>query len=1822
MKKKLYFALSAIMILLSITGCQNGKKPVSGEPFDLTKIIESTTGSYLIYNSPIIINLRDNTNICGKKGTAARELEFIFEPSIRGKAEWQDEKTIYYLPKDDLIANRTYNCTILPAGRSEQDSLVVPVKFSFQVISQSVEDFECGIDIADAEEKQFRLKGKIKFLSDVSLKTLNKAAVITYEGKKKKLDWLEIGNKSYSYESGLLDYSQGSSEIEFLLQGNFLDLPYDIYRSFDAGEESILSVVQINMINLEDNPYIEIEFSSSLDKAQDFSAFVHIDPEIPFNTNVTGNIIRVWGKFAYNEPYTLSLDQDIRSDSKKTLKKPYSSNLVLTDIKPVLEFSDSGSILTGSSDNNIYFKTINVKQVHYEITRVYENNLCQYFQEWDIRESSDTWNYYRLNRVGKTVAEGVFDLGLTKNIWLQHELNISKLLPRQKFGIYVIKLSMKKEDILYVPNELVKGDSYYDDPLSHSYYYRFGTRIKPVVVSDLAITYKRGTEDHLCLVTNVLTGKPWKDAFIKVLNFQNQVISEGFTNKEGFYNFVSTEQPFFVTARSNLQENMLKLSGNQWQTSRFDTRGSSAGSKKLRAYIYTERGVYRPGDEINISIIMRNQDGTFPDNHPLTVEIFDPRQTKIMSNVLKNGVDGFYHLPYATSPDDPTGSWNLRVKVGENTFDHELRIETITPERLKLNFSPEYWKILPEHRNVEITLETRYLFGRPASGLKAKIVHHIQGVKKKFEQPEWKEFSFHDAMRNLSKSEPVSIEAILDDHGKTSIIWERPEDDNFNASGILKVTATVAEAGGRASEEAISLYWDPWQAYVGIKATKVNLDDPEKIIELILLDPDGIPIGGENLNISIYESKNYWWLEYDSFSDFQRHYKQSSSTRLVEQKMLLSANTPLRYQLPQLKSGNILVEVTHLPKEGKGNTSSLNIAGSWNRGHYDSIKQEDLLSLELDKEEYYPGETAKLRFTANDMLRTLVTLEKADKILDWWWYDMPAGRTMAEINIAVTKNLTPGAYATISAIQPQKEKQNDCPLRMYGIIPIKVTDKATIIDLKLTTPEIIRPGEKFSCQVQADPGKNAQFTISVVDEGLLSLTKHLSPDPWQFFNQKEKLDVITCDNFAGFIDINQGDIYQRFAIGGGMEYSMDSSEFGKRQLEKTEIKRFEPVSLFSGILKADKNGKAEAEFFIPDYLGAVRIMAVCASGNRFGAAHKSVTVRKELMMIPTLPRALAPGDKIFIPVEIFAFNDKIIDATVSINTSGPLKIISESEKKITLNDNAEALVIFEAEMENAITPVKVSTQVNSNKYEHLSVINIPVRPLQPYHLASQRSLLNPGDKAVLDFKRDAVIGTESSRLVFSRPGYFQYNKHFKYLVRYPYGCLEQSVSALFPQLFIAELIEPDMRIQLLGDINFNIQQGLRKLTKYQNSQGGYSYWRGEFSSDPWSSVYTTHFLTEAKAKGYDIPAAQYEKALDYLKKNGLSGIKTIEPGLLKIQVYQLYLLARAGEPQLNQMNYLLQNQFDMLDNCDRWLLAGSYYEAGQIDISKQIASQAGRDANTKTENFYKNYGSLERDRAIILAIATHLGHEDIIRTLFTSLSQELNSDRYYSTQSRAFMLWALSSYAAKHAELFSTEPVKGRFSGYNTPEQSFHISDNSWLVTLDNPKDIEIYLDEDSAPAEFTLYYDRVPAEPVREITNEIFSVSRSLNSSRGKNIGPDSLKQGESYDLEISIHRHQPIEVKNLALTQILPSGWEIVNMRLDGDNSYNKNADYTDIRDDRILWFFDYQKHSNNTKVFKVKVRAVTAGEFEMPPTLLEAMYLPDFTVITPGEKIMISR
>ena len=787
----------------------------------------------------------------------------------------------------------------------------------------------------------------------------------------------------------------------------------------------------------------------------------------------------------------------------------------------------------------------------------------------------------------------------------------------------------------------------------------------------------------------------------------------------------------------------------------------------------------------------------------------------------------------------------------------------------------------------------------------------------------------------------------------------------------------------------------PKEGYYGSYPTKVNHQ-----FQVVTLTKEGKPIARKNVEVKVYKIEWRWW--WNSGNDNLSTYSSDQYHR-PHKTMILNtdANGKGKFTLniPKSERGRYLIRVID-PVSNHATGRTLYFYDNW----WDNISSENkeaakMLIFNSDKKIYQVGETAKITFPSAQISKALITLENASEVIRHQWINTQRGKTT--VSLPITAKMAPNFFVSISLLQPHAKVENDLPIRLYGTIPIRVEDPPKRLEPQILMPEVLEPEKEFEVIVSEKHQKAMTYTIAIAEEGLLDLTRFKTPNPHHTFNASEALGVRTWDVYDNVVGAYAGSVDQVFAIGGD-----GSSSKGKNK----KANRFKPVVKYLGpfSLKSGENAKHTVK--LPNYIGSVRAMVVAGNSatEAYGNVEKTVKVKKPLMILASLPRKLSTGEKVTLPVTVFATDEKIKDVTVTVETSDGIQILDSKTSPLHFDTDGEKMVFFHLNVKkaNGLNHIKVSAKSGS----HTAKYRVEIDVVNPNPITSKvmNKTLKKNQQITIDFSTFGIEGTNEAVLQLSSMPPIDFDRRLDYLIRYPHGCVEQTTSSVFPQLYLTDLF--DLSSQKKDEIEANIRRGIKRLGFFQRPNGGLSYWTGEGSTNDWGSTYAGHFMIEAEKKGYVLPFAFKSNWVHYQKrvarnwrpnKGGYSGDL--------LQAYRLYTLALSGNADLGAMNRL--REFDELSNAAKWRLAAAYALVGQQQASRELA-------NTAAIQFLDNhcrysYGSITRNKAMVLE--TMLLLEDSRTFEFAkSIAKELSSDQWMSTQTTAYGLLAMGKLMLKN----------------------------------------------------------------------------------------------------------------------------------------------------------------------------------------------------------------
>ena len=1224
---------------------------------------------------------------------------FAFAPPIQGVAVWADRRTLEFRPGRRLPPGQKYAATLALSDILETAAPNEKLGFAFSTLKQSFEITVDGLQPSGPEHlHRQQLTGKLVTADTEDGVVVEKLLGAFQEDRKLNLSW--------SHDKDRLRHTFVVEDIQRFATDTPLVLRWDgrAAGSAQAGERviavpaaGVFHLLQARAVQGKER-YIEIRFSDPLQKQQNLRGLIRADGMENLKFSTDENILRIYATSRWNREITLQVEAGIRSAAGQRLAKAETLQVFFADEKPQVRFAGKGVILPRTGQLTIPIETVNLRAVVVEAMRIYEKNIPQFLQTNDLGGSRE------LQRVGRVVWKKALAVDFTadrQNRWIRCGLDVTPLLEQDPGGLFRIKLSFQRrhiatacadavdrpqdpeeKDVLENLNEEVQEsywDSYEDEtPYSHweyyenrhdpchpGYYRKYHdhdiTAARNLLVSDLGLIAKQGGDGSVFVAaTDLQTAKPLPDVALTLLDYQQQPLVQGKTGENGTAILEPGRKPFLLAARKGNQKGYVKLDdGSALSVSHFDVSGSRS-PQGIKGFIYGERGVWRPGDPIFLTFIRLDGDGMLPEAHPARLELYNPKGQLVERIVRTKSTNGFYCFQTATEPDAPTGNWQAVVRVGGARFEKMLKIETVMPNRLKINldFGRETTRL--SGGVLHARLSAAWLHGVIAKDLASEVDIAFTASRTTFAG--YPDYVFDDPTRKYQPEEQRIFEGHLDGQGQAEISAEIRTDNV--SPGILQAnfTTRVFEPGGAFSVDRFPIAYHPYDRYVGLRVPKGDaargmlLTDTAHKVQIALLDAQGRAIPEGRVRVEMYKIKWRWWWEKgtESLADYvgSSNYKPISSDTVTVQNG--RGEWPFTVRYPQW--GRYLIRVSDLDgKHRSGQIVYIDWPGWAGRARKDMPGGAAVLNFSADRTEYAVGENVTLTIPTGQTGTALVSLESGSRVLSTAW--LAAASVPTRFTFTATSEMAPNIYAHVTFLQPHLQAGNDLPIRMYGVVPIRILDPQTRLKPIIRTADVFVPGETAEIFVREENEKPMTYTVAIVDEGLLDLTRFKTPDPWHHFYRKEALEVKTWDLFDLVAGAYGGQLERLLAVGG-------SGALEPKAQKKAN--RFPPMVRFLGPFALDAQAEGKHQIQIPQYVGSVRVMVVAGRQRSYGAAEKQVFVRKPLMVLGTLPRVLGPGETVSLPVSVFALDKKVKDVRVSAAVRGPLRLFGQCHTKTGL----------------------------------------------------------------------------------------------------------------------------------------------------------------------------------------------------------------------------------------------------------------------------------------------------------------------------------------------------------------------------------------------------------------------------------------------------------------------------------------------------------------------------------------------------------------------------
>ena len=1620
---------------------------------------------------------------------------------------------------------------------------------------------------------------------------------------------------------------------------------------------------------------LNLRFNNNVNLAT-LRPLISVEPPVPFVVTDHWSGVNLEGDFQPGTRYAVKIAKPPASADNETLPQPGTFSVFVPDRQPAVWFEHESGYLGSRGNRTVLVHAVNLPDMQLTVTRVYENNLVAWSCASDRRDRWDLTEPF-----SRPVASKKIKLSLAKNRIQDLHLALDELLPSDDShdGIYSLHLEADTSADALGHDQDDDEDYRYHGPRHHS-------ASAVITLSDIGLVVKQGQDGLHVWAVSLSSAKPLPGVRVRLFSNKNQSLGGALTNSDGLAH-VSRDDPadgefpavvtacFETTTGANGQARRgltwLDLGANHSRLADHDTAGQPYLRAGHEAFLYSDRGVYRPGEMVHLRAIVRGPDGVTPPPFPVRWQLRRPDLRDWRSEIATLDADGACGLSVKLPADLPTGRWSAHLGLPGEKGEQAAFFGTVTfqveefmPDRMKVTLE------LGEGKAARFQLDDKpltgqvradYLFGQPVADRPAAIVARLDPTS--FQPKDWKGWTFGDAAQTATalgiahaeghRGELPAVQ--LDERGKAHIEIDlaalaegKGDDDSPRRPTVAKhsaypepwrltVTASVSEVGGRAVSATRELSVDRVPHYVGVRPQKSGAGKPGEpfTFDVALVRPDGQRAEADaEIETTLFRES---WNNSLTFKDGRYHYV---STRLLEPADKNAATAIVAHR------GRGMCQVTP-PSNGSyvclfrdtltGCVASHAFHVSDGSFWEDNISREHPERLELvvlpakdkrktktDSEpQFRIGDRAEVIVRSPFAGRLLLTVE-TDQVVTSRVVEMTKSQT--SVPIQITEALRPNAYVcatVVRAIDPNVKWRTH---RAFGVASLAVNNTDRQLRITVSAPKEMRPCGPLGVDLRitnenGKPVSGAGVTLAAVDEGICQLTGFDTPDPHAFFHAKRSLGVELDDLYSQLMPEVAKPVPSS-AVGGDEGYD-------PRHRSAVAARRVKPVALVSGVLHSDADGKARAEFNVPEFTGQLRVMAVSYAGKTYGCGEQGVFVRSPLLVQSSWPRFAAPGDRFSVLLTIFNNTDIAGKVEVAVEllrgdagAENPLAFADAQEKHLKLlpvsvaaRGQATVSVDIAAAQAVGVARARVTAQLGGESFEENT--ELPVRPPSPMMTHGGYAVATPGAPAKIVVPAGMLSGTKRLEVRATPWPQLDLPEGLDYLDRYPYGCVEQITSGLFPLVYlhdIGERIAPGLfDKQRVAD---KVQFGLMRLIAMQTADGGLAMWPAYRETWPWASVYAAHFVVEAEAAGHKVPEDFRSHLLVYAR--GLLNRSGDETDLIEAQSYACYVLARAGRPERANMDHLSE-VVKVLPARDgaaqaRFWLGAAWLEAGRPDratgLIPETIPQPRRDRQSGG-----NVGSPIRDRAVIIMVLLSAQPDHpALPALVQQLADAGRKHQWGSTQDTAFAVMALGRYLrqAKPAQPFETAELwlgNKRLAGSKngrpliwTPKAM--PADGAILeLRVTGPAGAKAHMGWSQTGVTFAL-----PA-----VADNGLKVRRRYLDEHGKPLPTLSVRSGQLVQVELSIEGSAGL--KNVVIEDLLPTGLEIENPRL--QTTARKDAmerrekseeppfvdEREEVRDDRLVLLG--RINAAGAGRFVYLARAVTPGTFIVPPVRAECMY-----------------
>jgi alpha-2-macroglobulin len=1476
----------------------------------------------------------------------------------------------------------------------------------------------------------------------------------------------------------------------------------------------------------------------------------------------------------HGERYAMTLRAGLPSVVKETLAKSAEFTIFVRDRKPFVRFSGKAYVLPRTGQRGIPVLSVNTQAVTLSIYRIGDRNLIDTLLGYDFQRNLSRYQAERLgNERGAKVWNGELAVESKLNTEVTTAFPLDQAVKDLGPGVYAMTAE---------PKEAVSND--YGQQATQWF-----------VVSDLGLTAYTTHDGVDIFVHSLATADPRGSVEVRLMARNNEQLAVRQTDRNGFIHFEAGLArgegglaPAAIVAAEKNDYAFLSLKSPAFDLSDRGVTGRAIPAG-LDAFVYTERGVYRTGESVAITALLRDARGAAALNVPLTVVVERPDGVEYKRIVVADGGLGGRSLIVPIVSSASTGTWRVaaytdpkRPPVGESTF----MVEDYVPDRIEFSLTSPATGI-SRSAPAQLSVDGHFLYGAPASKLDLSGEVTVGVAKERT--------GFAGYIFGMSDDEVTAAREELEDlpttdaSGKATFLVKLDELPASTRPLEAQITVRMAESGGRAVERKLTLPVTPDAPMIGIKpmfSGRSLADGANAEFDIVMAAPDGKTLARPALRYDLLKVEiSYQWYRQNG----QWEYEPIKHTERVANGTLdAAADRPARLSLP-VKWGRYRLEVS----TGEPNGAITSIG--FDAGFYADASADtpDLLEVALDKPDYKPGETMNVSVTARTAGRLTVNVF-TDRLVASQSQDVKPGAARVSLNVG--RDWGTGAYMVATLRRPLDAPAQRMPGRAIGVQWFSIDKVARTLAVDMKLPATMRPSSTLSVPIKLAgmiAGEEARVVVAAVDVGILNLTNYKPPAPDDYYLGQRRLTAEIRDLYGQLIDGMQG-VKGQIRSGGDSAAELSGSP-------PTQA----PLALYSGVVTVDRDGGAQVQFDIPAFAGSVRVMAVAWTKEKVGKAVGDVVVRDPVVLTTTLPRFLRTGDRGAVQLELDNVEGAAGDYSLAVAADGAAQLDGNQPQTLKLAAKQRDRVSIPVTASGA-GPSTVTVKVSGpDNFAIERSYALDVRPATQILTRRTVRALAKGETLTLskDLFADFVPGTGRVGLSVAVSTSLDAATLLNALDRYPFGCSEQIASRAMAMLYVNELaaqaqLAPD------GDVDQRIRDTIPRLLARQGSNGSFGLW-SVGGDDPWLDAYVTDFLTRARARGFDVPQTAYALAIDRLRNYVAAAPEPSRNGGREL-AYALYVLARNGAAPIGDLRYIADVKLsDVATPIAKAQIAAALAMVGD-KARADNAYLAALDAiapQPKLDLGRADFGSALRDAAALVTLASEgRAPQKTIDDAVLRIDAARALAASTSTQENAWLVLAARALAKQLNSIslnINGETRQGTLYRNLRPDDLA----SSYAVQNNGDGNVQAVVSVSGSP---------LTPEPAAESG---FKIERSYHTLAGEVADPSKARQNQRFVVVLKLTEPQP-QFGRVIVADYLPAGFEIDNPRLvsSGETStLDWVADgvepaNSEFRDDRFTAAFDRSAESSPVFTVAYVVRAVSPGRYVLPQAKVEDMYRPD--------------